>query len=354
MFKNLRNNYYFGKAGKADYTVDDLPTTRWQLFMVTLRTRLGTLMRVNLLYALAFIPLLVVLVIYLNTASNILYASDRGDGTSEYSIYIAQQKAEGQETGVSDDTETVIPENVANELLRVNFLHMFLWIIPCIAITGPFTAGVSYLTRNWARDEHAFAWSDFKDALKDNWKQALPVSIITGLVPFLVYLGVDTYKGLAASYNNILFLIPEAIVIIAGIMWAISVTYMYPLMVTYELSFRNLMRNAFLLGVARLPFSVGIRLLLCVPVALAVGIMLLIPGIMPYVILVLMLWYALLGLMVSRFITSSYTNAVFDRFINPRIEGAKVNQGLYKDEEDDEEQPEQQENSATTEKRVEE
>ena len=67
-----------------------------------------------------------------------------------------------------------------------------------------------------------------------------------------------------------------------------------------------------------------------------------------------MLWYALLGLMVSRFITSSYTNAVFDRFINPRIEGAKVNQGLYKDEEDDEEQPEQQKNNVTTEKRVEE
>ena len=35
--------------------------------------------------------------------------------------------------------------------------------------------------------------------------------------------------------------------------------------------------------------------------------------------------------------TASYTNAVFDRFINPRIEGAKVNQGLRKSEEDDEE-----------------
>ena len=29
-------------------------------------------------------------------------------------------------------------------------------MIPCIAITGPFNAGVTYVLRNWARDEHSF------------------------------------------------------------------------------------------------------------------------------------------------------------------------------------------------------
>ena len=43
---------------------------------------------------------------------------------------------------------------------------------------------------------------------------------------------------------------------------------------------------------------------------------------------------------ISRFITASYTNAVFDRFINPRIEGAKVNQGIYTPEEDEDEDEE--------------
>ena len=45
--------------------------------------------------------------------------------------------------------------------------------------------------------------------------------------------------------------------------------------------------------------------------------------------------YFLIGFALSRFITASYTNAVFDRFINPRIEGAKVNQGLRTPEDDD-------------------
>ena len=54
--------------------------------------------------------------------------------------------------------------------------------------------------------------------------------------------------------------------------------------------------------------------------------------------LILFAYYALIGFSISRFVTASYTNAVFDRFINTRIEGAKVNQGLYKPEDEDEEE----------------
>ena len=55
----------------------------------------------------------------------------------------------------------------------------------------------------------------------------------------------------------------------------------------------------------------------------------------------------LIGFGLSRFITASYTNAVFDRFINPRIEGAKVNQGLREAEHfDDEEEPDADEADA--------
>lgn len=336
MFKNLRNNYYFGKAGTADYTVDDMPANRWQLFWVTLKTRLGTMLRVNLLYALVFIPMLVVLVIYGGRIWNVMVASDQGDGTSLLSISVQQQREAGEEVSYSEDDNLVIPDEDANQLLQYNILWMLIWLFPCVAITGPFTAGVSYLTRNWARDEHAFAWTDFKDAFKDNWKQALPVSAITGLIPLLVYMGVVTYREMAIT--NALFIVPEAIVILVGVLWAISVTYMYPLMVTYELSFKDLMRNAFLLGVARLPTSVGVRLLHCVPVALAVAAATFFPTVMNYAMMLLFLWYALIGLMISRFITSSYTNAVFDRFINPRIEGAKVNQGLHTDDDLDEEE----------------
>ena len=53
--------------------------------------------------------------------------------------------------------------------LQNSILRLLAWLIPCIAITGPLTAGICYVTRNWARDEHAFIWSDFRDAVKENW-----------------------------------------------------------------------------------------------------------------------------------------------------------------------------------------
>ena len=47
MFDKLMNSYYYGKSGKGDYTPDDLPKNRWQLFMEMLRTRMSGLCRMN-------------------------------------------------------------------------------------------------------------------------------------------------------------------------------------------------------------------------------------------------------------------------------------------------------------------
>ena len=224
MFKNFRNNYYFGKAGQGDLTPEDMPTTRSQLFSVTLRTRLPQLIRLNVVYALIWIPTLIVLWLIGSVLLNVL----------------------GKYFGAAESAEAAAAVNPANFWPEIYGAVDFglLLLFPCIAITGPFTAGVSYVCRNWSRDEHAFVWSDFKDAVKENWKQALGVSVITGLVPVAVFIGVRTYHNFAMT--NWIFIIPEAIVALFGVLWALSVTYMYPLMVSYELSFKNLLRNAFM------------------------------------------------------------------------------------------------------------
>ena len=62
-----------------------------------------------------------------------------------------------------------------------------------------------------------------------------------------------------------------------------------------------------------------------------------------YGALILFAYYMLIGFSLSRFVTASYTNAVFDKFLNPRIEGAKVNQGLRQDSDEDDEEEEDEE-----------
>ena len=55
-FGNLMNNYYYGKAGKGDYTVSDMPKNRFELFGAVLKVRWSALFGVNLLYMLFWLP----------------------------------------------------------------------------------------------------------------------------------------------------------------------------------------------------------------------------------------------------------------------------------------------------------
>lgn len=316
------NSYYYGKSGKGDYTPDDLPKNRWQLFMEMLRTRMSGLCRMNLMYFVAWLPAMIAIslwVVSFGVALNNSFPVDEAGNIIE----------EVAANGVQSFWQT---------LNDMNFMTLLI-LIPCIAITGPFTAGLSYVTRNWARDEHAFPWADYKDAIKANWKQGLLVSTITGCVPFLVYICWRFYGDMAVG--NAVWVIPQMLILMLGILWALAVTYMYPMMVTYQMNFRTIIRNSFILAVGRLPGSVGIRLLHCVPTVMFTVIFLL--TLQPWVLMLLFAYYLIFGFAFSRFITASFTNAVFDKYINSRIEGAQVNRGLSQENDDDDDDDEQEE-----------
>lgn len=316
------NSYYYGKSGKGDYTPDDLPKNRWQLFLEMLRTRMSGLCRMNLMYFVAWLPAMIAIslwVVSFGVALNNSFPVDEAGNIIE----------EVAANGVQSFWQT---------LNDMNFMTLLI-LIPCIAITGPFTAGLSYVTRNWARDEHAFPWADYKDAIKANWKQGLLVSTITGCVPFLVYICWRFYGDMAVG--NAVWVIPQMLILMLGILWALAVTYMYPMMVTYQMNFRTIIRNSFILAVGRLPGSVGIRLLHCVPTVLFTVIFLL--TLQPWVLMLLFAYYLIFGFAFSRFITASFTNAVFDKYINSRIEGAQVNRGLSQENDDDDDDDDEQE-----------
>ncbi len=331
MFGKFMNNYYYGKSGKGDYTPEDLPKTRMQLFWEMLRTRLSALCRLNMLYAIPWLPALIVISILVVTTLTI--------GTPVPTDAVNADGTAVVETAPAVETEMTEEELIgyASQLQSVTMMSLIL-LVPCIAITGPWTAGMSYVTRNWARDEHAFIWSDFKDAMKENWKPALVLSAITGAMPLVVYLGWTFYGEM--SLTQPLMVIPQVLTLMVGIIWSLAITYAYPMLVTYKMNLRTVLRNSMLIAVGRLPMSVGIRLLHCVPCVL-LGVLTFVFGNM-IVPLLLFVYYVFFGFSLSRFITASYTNATFDKYINSRIEGAQVNRGLS-EEEDDEDWEEEEE-----------
>ena len=317
MFGKFMNNYYYGKSGKGDYQKDDLPRTRWQLFWEMLRVRFAGLFRLNIVSVIAWLPAMYVLIQLMSNLFNI--------------AGVAQTVEMDPSAATPEQLELV--QNL-RPLYNSVIMRSLLLLVPAIAITGPFQAGMAYVTRNWARDEHAFVWSDFKDALIANWKQSLVISFITGLVPLIVYVGYQFYGDM--GQQNMLFVVPQMLTAMLGLVWTLALVYFYPMMVTYKLNLRTLLRNAFLLSIGRLPQTAGARLVMLVPALLALAVSWFMPAYTIYALMVLAGYYLLIGNALARFVYASLSNAVFDKFINTRLEGVQINRGLAKEEDIDE------------------
>ena len=338
MFGRMMNNFYYGKSGKGDFKKEDLPRTRWQLFWEMLRVRFAALFRLNLMTVAVWLPMIIVLGSLVTNLISVVnveaqYQMYLEDGTLTESFTEESLKAIEQ-MGVTDmaSMNALSTQAVADVIFRTLLL-----LIPCIAITGPVQAGLAYVTRNWSRDEHAFIWADFKDAVKDNWKQGLGVSLITSVFPIIIYVGYRFY-GEQAAGGSMFFMVPQMLMLVIGAVWALALVFMYPMLVTYKVTFGQLIKNSIIMAVGRLPQTVGIRLILLVPSAACIAAFFLTGS--PIAMLVLGAYYILFGFAFARFVGASYTNGVFDKFINSHMEGVQVNRGLASDEDDEDEEEE--------------
>ena len=298
--RDLMNNYFYGKQGKADMTVADLPATRLQLFGTVLRVRWMQMIGVNLLYLVIWIPAIIWTIMNLMLLNGV-QATDAGEFTRA-------------------DVLSVIST-------------WLLVLIPCIAITGPFNAGVTYVLRNWARDQHSFILSDFKDAVKGNWKQALPVSLISGVMPFLVFTAVQFYGAMAQS--SPIFMIPIALVVLVGALWSMATMLMYDMMVTYTLKLGDVIRNSVLLTIGKLPFAVLFKLITLILPILGMVVSEIAPASMGYVLMALSILYVVIMPTFNKLVTVSYANWLCETYLNTKIEGAQTNIGLRPENWDD-------------------
>lgn len=126
-------------------------------------------------------------------------------------------------------------------LLRVNFLYL-LCCVPIITI-GPATAGFTYIMRNYARQEHAFPWLDYKDTIKKNWKQSLAASLINAAVILILVVAIQFYSR---QLKNFVMIVPLSICIAASFLFLFMHYYIYVLIITFKLKLRQIYKNAFI------------------------------------------------------------------------------------------------------------
>ena len=279
------NSYFYGKSGKKDFTEADLPRTRFELFKTVLSVRKGGMLGLNLLYLLFWIPAL--FWTFLNL------------------IQLAAEDAPA--------------------LYSLGFTWLTL-MLPLIALTGPFNMGVSYVMGHWARDEHSFAWMDFRHGVRSNWKSGLIFGIINGLMPLLAFLCLSFYGGMLS--RSPMYYLPLAVVLAAYVLWNMCALILPTLLTGYELRFFSALKNSFLMSLASLPASFGALLLtLLMPIVLLAAF-LFFPNALGVLSAAALLYYALFGLSMNKLIAASHANALCEKYLNTKIHGARVNIGL--------------------------
>lgn len=283
----LFSGMFSGKSNRPDFTPDMMPKNRFELFFEMLKLNLFNLLKVNLMYFVFWIPFWIWTWMNLNVL--LTYDSVEAFAADGYMMVYAMGAA------------------------------------LCVMITGPAKCALKYITRNYARDEHVWLWSDFIGAIKANWKQGLALSVLNGLFLFLFVYGLSFYNNMAAATGSYVYLFLQVLLVVLGVMFLLMNLYAWPMMVTYELKFTQILRNSLVLAIGRLPQSVLFGLITIIPIVIA-GFW------MPF-----LFWYFIIGYALASFVNCSYTNAAFDRFFNTRIEGAEVGRGMQKKAEDDDE-----------------
>ncbi|MDD3867575.1 MAG: hypothetical protein PHX55_08175, partial [Eubacteriales bacterium] len=125
------------------------------------------------------------------------------------------------------------------------------------------------------------------------------------------------YSQSAFVGNPYLRTILFSVMLILFIFWTIMQMYLYPMMVTFNLSLRQLYKNAFLFTFMRLPLNLLILIAsLFIVFVLPLGLVLLGYGIS---VLLSILWVALLAFAVNLLMTNLFVYRAMDKYMIQRL-----------------------------------
>ncbi len=298
-----------GKEKSEEYARSTLPTNRWQLFWDIFKGNFGKIVKVNLLTLLFFVPMIAVIVLYLlmGQSESMLYPFGANMGVGYPSAPF--------QAGISE----------ARTFSNGTFLYFGLILTSLVAAVG--LSGGMYVVRNMVWTEGIFVTSDFWRGIKLNYKNAVQISLFFTVILFLctsvsnsaeMYIALGNLTDGATVWMRISQVVSYVFIALAALfsMWMISMS------VNYQMKFLACLRNAFFLTVGTFPQTIFFLALAAIPFLLFLinGSFFIVLGV--FAVLLFGLTYALL-------VWLNFSQWVFDKYINPKIAGAKTGRGLY-------------------------
>ena len=149
---------------------------------------------------------------------------------------------------------TGILQDVSEALASGKYVLLpILPFLPCIFI-GPATAGFSYVLRNYCRQEHAFIASDFFEHTKKNFKQSILASTLGTLFVYLFFMALLFYVRVLPPFMVI------AIAVLVALIFVHISYYVFPIMITFDMKFYDIIKNSLIFAVAKFPQNILITI----------------------------------------------------------------------------------------------
>jgi uncharacterized membrane protein YesL len=218
-----------GFFGLFDYTKegpgvpkDAPPKARFIIFFEVLARKFWNIIKINLLFLIFNLPAILLLLLFAMYYNQLLLPQEILEGSGE---------------------------ELLGYLSGFTFPLMLIFICLPLITVGPAQAGMTYVLRNYSREEHAFIWGDFIEKAKTNFKQSMIVSVINTIITILVM--VDIYIYMNIETDTILLTIASSLIIVAFLIFMMMSMYIYPMMVTFNLSIKQLYKNALLFAIMK-------------------------------------------------------------------------------------------------------
>ena len=294
-----------GKERDEEYARSTLPSNRWALFWDIFKGRFSKLVIVNLLMLLFFIPLVAVgFFMYLWTGTM--------GGMYPFSNSIL--------VGFPAYPNLMgAPEQIN---LSATFTGGALMIVAALIAAVGISGGM-YVIRNMVWTEGIFVANDFWRGIKINIVVVLQSTLFYSIFLFGFFISIRFSEYIIASGtgSTVWMTISMAISYVAIVIFTMMYLWMLAMGGGYKLKFFQLLKNSFLMTFGLIFQNIFFVILMAIPV-----ILILLGSFFQMVGIVFMI---LFGLSFMLLVWLDYTQWAFDKFIESKREGGKVNRGIY-------------------------
>ena len=235
--KKKRFNFFSGyaKDGKGVEKDDIITNYDFISFFKLYGRRFMKLIWVNALYIVGYFPVVFLLLAFSGYFSNIGTAPS----SELFPVINGIHTAAGEISpsfaallGIHGQMSPVYADTVATYILYgLSSLFIFTF--------GPVNAACTYIVKNLVKGEPVFMWDDFKSTIKSTWKQSIPMGILDLLMIGLCAFALNFYRYSYDTYYILFYCM-----ILVSILYAFMRFYLYTLMVTFELKFHQIIKNA--------------------------------------------------------------------------------------------------------------